>query len=317
MKMEITETKITEDITKYKTPIFNVYNLNDNYSFIHVDIEDNRKFMKEFCNYLLDHTNLLRYINNNIEIKFTSTKENMVQLYKRINLFIDDENIIEHTSDAEIKDILKSEGVFIREDEKKIEVRLSKIGRMGEYIFHLILTDFFKFDCIIPKISLTTDKNQSVFGIDELFLCKDKNMLLFGESKVTKKLEYGITLLKKSLSKYEQEIKEEYLLVLSNDNLKLKHFEDLFGNAHKVCVNFEDFVKKAGITKIGIPLFIAHGEDNDPQKILETLKRRIDRANLFGLETHYYVISLPILDKKQFVDYVTDELSKKLIELGK
>jgi len=306
---------LSSGIKKYKFSNFEVYVLEDNYSFFHIQISDKKEFMKNFAQYLLNYTNLLRYAKNSSNIDFKPTKENYVQLYRRLNLFVDDENIIEYTSDEEVKSILKHEGELIREEKEEIEIRLSKIGRMGEYIFHLILSDFFKFDCIIPKISLTTDKNQSVFGIDELFLCEDKKMILFGESKVTKNLSSGISLLKKSLEKYETEIRDEYLLVLLEENLKMKDFCTVFDNAHKVCITFDEFIKKAEIKSIGIPLFIAHGQEVDSEKILSSLKKRIERKTFFDIETKYYAISLPIIDKNKFVKYLTDEINKKLIEI--
>ena len=61
----------------------------------------------------------------------------------------------------------------------------------------------------------------SAFGIDTLFYDDKKSEILFGEAKFSKKLGNGVTLVNRSLKEYEQNIKEEYLLVLSNDNFKL------------------------------------------------------------------------------------------------
>ena len=80
------------------------------------------------------------------------------------------------------------------------------------------------------------------------------------------------------MKEYEQNIKEEYLLVLSNDNFKLNSsFLSRYKDAIDVCRTFEDFVKESNITSIVIPIFIAHGDGNKDK--VESFLDRLNRVN--------------------------------------
>ena len=118
----------------------------------------------------------------------------------------------------------------------------------------------------------------SAFGIDTLFYDDKKSEILFREAKFSKKLGNGVTLVNRSLKEYEQNIKEEYLLVLSNDNFKLNSsFLSRYKDAIDVCRTFEDFVKESNITSIVIPIFIAHGDGNKDK--VESFLDRLNRVN--------------------------------------
>ena len=174
------------------------------------------------------------------------------------------------------------------------------MGKIGEYIFSIILLEYFNMTCIIPKIALITDPNMSVFGIDTLFYDKQKKMLLFGESKFFSNINEGVSALKKSLINYEKQIEDEYCLVLSNiDNYKMPIIENNYINSIEECLTFSEFIKKEKITSIGVPLFILHGGKVEIEEILTEFDK-IERKSLFNLDTTYYCISLPILDKERF-----------------
>ena len=104
---------------------------------------------------------------------------------------------------------------------------------------------------------------------------------------------------------YEQNIKEEYLLVLSNENFNLNSsFLNKYKDTIEVCRTFEDFTKESNINSVIIPIFIAHGDGNK-----EKIEKFLDRLNsvnsnkMLGLETKYLLISLPVIDKEKFVDF--------------
>lgn len=108
-----------------------------------------------------------------------------------------------------------------------------------------------------------------------------------------------------SLKDYEQNIKEEYLLVLSNENFNLNSsFLNKYKEKIEICRTFEDFIKESNINSIVIPIFIAHGDGNK-----EKIEKFLDRLNsinsnkMLGLETKYLLISLPVIDKEKFVDF--------------
>jgi hypothetical protein len=202
---------------------FKIYNDQDKYSFLYANFDDENKFLTGLVSYIFDEENLLFYSELSTGLKFNPGKREYVQLYKNIQYFLNEElmklPIVD--LDEELEKILNEEYECSKDYNGKVLVGLDKIGKIGEYIFHLLLTRYFGYRCIIPKFRTITDRNMSAFGIDTLFYDDKKSEILFGEAKVSKKLVNGVTLVNSSLKEYEQNIKEEYLLVLSNDNFKL------------------------------------------------------------------------------------------------
>ncbi|MED1914444.1 Hachiman antiphage defense system protein HamA [Brevibacillus sp. DP1.3A] len=295
---------------KYKS--FEVHNIVDNYSFFHIEIKNEPLFLEGLIEFVLNEDNLLRYAKNKSAISFEPDRKNYVSLYRELEKFIDEENVDWVEIDLDLEDVLVDEYDKVKIKNGTKFIRLSKIGRIGEYIFHIFLSDYFNFNCIIPKVKLTTDRNMSVYGIDALFLDIANKMILFGESKVANTLDNGIALVKKSLKNYEKEIREEYSLVLSNSHLKLNGLEELFHGQTEVCLTFDEFLSQTETQNIGVPIFIAHGEETDPEVILHKLHQNIKRTRFFNLNTIYYVISLPIHNKRKFFSHLTNTISEKL-----
>lgn len=277
---------------------FIVYEEKNKYSIVHIKInEDN--FYELLFKYFFNEERLLKYIENKESICFTPTKKNYAKLYKNLKKFIDEENI------------LFDENKFYRELEKFIDItgkdktsllkfRKDKIGKIGEYIFSVILLEYFKMTCIIPKLTMITDPNMSVFGIDTLFYNKQNNMLLFGESKFYSDLNKGIAALNNSLLSYEKQIEDEYMLVLSNiDNYKMPIIENNYIESVEECFTFSEFVNRENIKSIGIPLFVMHGGKIKIDEILREFDK-IEKKQMFNLDTIYYCISLPILNREKF-----------------
>ena len=138
----------------------------------------------------------------------------------------------------------------------------------------------------------------SVYGIDSLFYSKPNDMLLFGESKFSVSIKNGVAMIKQSLGEYEKQIANEYEIVLCNRLYrdKLNIFSERYGELTETCINIEEFIRAAKIKNIGIPIFIAHGNELDENEIINELKK-IPRKNILGLNTVYYCISLPVVDK--------------------
>ncbi|HEM5251597.1 TPA: DUF1837 domain-containing protein, partial [Streptococcus suis] len=202
---------------------FKIYKKENKFSFLYADFEDETKFLTGLVSYIFDEKNLLLYSELNTGIEFTPGKKEYVKLYKNIQYFLDEElmKIPIVDLDDELGRILSEEYECLKDSDDKFLIKQDKIGKIGEYIFHLILTRYFGYRCIIPKFRVTTDRNMSAFGIDTLFFDDEKNEILFGEAKFSKKLKNGVSLVNRSLKDYEQNIKEEYLLVLSNENFNL------------------------------------------------------------------------------------------------
>lgn len=297
--------------------LFNVYSIENNFSFFHIKIGDTEQFYEEMFNYFFTEDKLIEYCENKKNIRFTPTRKQFAILYKHLKTYIDRENLIDIDIlklDEFIVSILNDERPLVIKDEKRM-IRTDKIGKIGEYTFCHLLSRFFNFDCIIPKVHLQTDYNMNVYGIDTLFYSEADNLLLFGESKLCKNLNNGLNLIKESLKEYENQISDEFDLILSNRMYKdkLNKFNDLYGDNAEICVNIKDFLEVAKIEKIGIPIFIAHGTEINNEEILEKLSQ-ISFPTLFGRETVYYAISLPIFNKDKFISVFTGMIRKKAEE---
>ncbi len=301
------------NIIKQGFDSFNVYSLKDCFSFFHIDVKQSATFYEKLFEYFFSEDKLIKYCENRKNIKFEPSVKNFATLFKHLKTYIDSEYL--EKSVAELDEILLpilKEEMELKTQDGKYVFRLDKIGKIGEYMFCCLLSDFFHFDCIIPKVHLQTDYNMSVYGIDTLFYSEKDHLLLFGESKLCININNGIGLINKSLSEYEKQLSDEFDLVLCNRCYKdkLNKFNEIFGDVSEICLNINDFIKKAAITKIGVPIFIAHGIEVEHKQILEKLSK-IKFKQFFGLETQYYSISLPIIDKNKLIAVFTNKIREK------
>lgn len=300
-------------VTNQQFNDFNVYSLNDSNIFIHINLTE-KSFYKSFVKYFWDESRLLRYAENKANLSFTPSKRNYITLYKHLGYYIDEYNLVKlpATIGQEVLKILADEYQLNDPGDGNLQVRLDKIGKIGEYLFCNLLSEYFKFNCIIPKVHLTTDFNMSIYGIDTLFYSTEKNMILLGESKLSKSLENGIGLINKSLKTYEQQIKDEFVLMLSNRFLKnnLGIFGEKYADAIELSLSIEEFITNASIKRIGIPIFIAHGIDTDIDEILKQMKS-IKQNTFLGIETQYIIISLPIVNKSKLISVLTQEIAER------
>lgn len=305
MNHKVEKEGATMEVTNFGE--FKIYNEENKYSFLYADFDDEDKFLRGLVSYIFDEENLLLYSKLSTGFKFEPGKREYVKLYKNISYFLNEEimKIPVVDLDEELERILDKEYECLKGDDGKVLVKQDKVGKIGEYIFHLLLTRYFGYKCIIPKFRTTTDRNMSAFGIDTLFYDDEKSEILFGESKFSKELSNGIKLVNHSLKYYEDNIKDEYLLVLSNDNFNLNTiFLDKYGEVIDVCSTFDDFIKESKINSVVIPIFIAHGDGNK-NKIEKFIKKlsKINNNKMLGLETKYILISLPIINKEKFCDF--------------
>lgn len=292
---------------------FEVYSCNECNSFIHINITNPKLFYSKMFEYFFDESRLLRYIENKASVSFKPTIANYVTLYKKLKIFIDKENHIDFPQniEQELMNVISAEHTVVDQGGIK-KIRLDKIGKIGEYIFSNILSEYFGYQCIIPKLNMLTDYNMSIFGIDTLFYSHESKLLLLGESKVSKSIKNGIALINKSLSSYQSQVDDEFELVLSQRWLKDKmgYFAEDFGDKLETSISMSDFVKKASVEKIAIPIFIAHGGTETTEKIFEELNK-IKKVTLYDLETTYIIISLPLIDKDDFVKAFTMAIAER------
>lgn len=301
------------DIIKQNFNDFEVFSYEDCKSFVHINITNPRLFYSKMFEYFFDESRLLRYIENKASVSFQPTTANFAALYKKLKIFIDKENDIQIPQNLEknLLDIVSAEHTIIEENGIK-KIRLDKIGKIGEYIFSNILSEYFGYQCIIPKLNMLTDYNMSIFGIDTLFYSHEKKLLLLGESKVSKSINNGISLINESLSSYQSQIDDEFELILSQRWLKDKmgYFAEDFGDKIEISMNMSDFIKKATVRNIGIPIFLAHGGSETTEQIFNELYK-IKKVNLYDIETTYIIISLPLIDKEEFAKAFTLAIAER------
>lgn len=304
-------------ISEEKFERFTVYRSGASNSFLYVNFSDPDSFMDVLSDYVLSEANLLNYANTMSSTVFTPTLVNYKKLYSTLETFLNsDLELLTFDNVSNIvRNTLGDEYTFINKDGETL-IQKDKIGKIGEYIFHILLSQYFKVNCIIPKFRCTTDRNMSVFGIDALFFDPVKRTIYFGESKVCKTIDNAITLVNRSFDDYESQISEEYKLVLSNNDVfnLSQAFQAAFERYTEVCISFEDFVKAASVSQIYVPAFIAHGNgknENTPADFLHKMNTKITRKSFFGLDTKYLFISLPIIDKGKMMDVIMRKVVKK------
>ncbi|KZL89406.1 Hachiman antiphage defense system protein HamA [Clostridium magnum] len=307
--------KSTVPIKKDRYDDFDVYSYSDRYSFIHIELKDTQKFYEKIFEYFFDQDRLIKYAEGKTGIKFSSTKRDYTTLFRHLKLYIDDYNEAKTISDLEedLKEILLDEDLIEDEGSGVFSIRLDKIGRMGEYFFSCLLSEYFRFDCIIPKVHLTSDPNMSVYGIDTMYYNSENDEILFGESKFSKSLSNGIGLINTSLKTYEQQMKDEFLCILSSRFLSsnLNIFTEKYGEYAEVCIDIYEFIQEAKIKSIGIPIFIAHGNEKKKEEIINQLSK-IKKINFWGIPTTYYCISLPVISKAKLVSTITVKIRERM-----
>ena len=164
---------------------FTVYKCDVASSFLYAHFDNPDLFMDGLSDYLLSESNLLNYANTLTPIEFTPTPAIYKKLYNTLGSFLNSELELLAFDDVsdEVCTALGEEYHFIDINGKTL-VQKDKIGKIGEYALHLLLTGYYKVHCIIPKFRCTTDRNMSVFGIDALFFNPNQRTIYFGESKV-------------------------------------------------------------------------------------------------------------------------------------
>lgn len=296
-------------ITVSKFEKFNVYSEEAELQFHYIAIRPS-SFYLELCEYLLDFEKLRAHACINLNLSEDLSLENLREIYDRLLQFADYEKIIDcAVIDKSIIAILDNEYMKVGSD-----LRKDKWGRIGEYIFNIILDSYLNLDCIIRKFALATSPNMSIFGIDTLHCSLENRRLYFGESKIVNSLSDGIELIKKSLSNYEAQISKEYFTITNKNFKRSNEFDRLFAISLQKCLSFEELIAEMKLQAISIPIFIAHGgEQITPTIVFEEL-RKITRKKLFSLDSEYIVISFPIFDKDELREAFLEVLKEKIEE---
>lgn len=286
---------------------FTVYHDTDAYQFQYITIEE-KSFYEDFSKYILDFSMIKKHANINLGIGEELSLQDYNNIYDRLLSFVDFERIYDITS-------LDDSIIVILDDEliKGTKFRKDKWGKIGEYIFNIILDSYFNLDCIIRKFTLNTSRNVSVYGIDTVHCSLKDKTLYFGESKMVDNIDNGVSLIKKSLNSYEAQISEEYYTIKNNSFVRSDAFLNIFGDDLNHCLNFSALIERTGINRIGIPIFISHGGKYETEEIFSKMKT-IKQVEMFGLDTTYYLISVPVISKEKFREAFVSIIREKIEE---
>lgn len=239
---------------------------------------------------------------------FDNNKKNAKLVYTSLKKFLEEEYDFECVGSTPLLN-----AIIIDEfgSGNKYALRNDKIGKIGEYFLSIIIENYFKFDCFIDKLTFVTSRNMPIYGIDTIHYSSSSNILFFGESKLTKTLENGVALINESLSKYEEQLKNEFELIITSEHKKYISFNEKIGKAIDEAFSVEEFIKLSEIESIGIPLFICHGGSITDEKIKSEFGKLSCKNTFCGLNTSYILLDLQISDKKEFIHYLAECLSEK------
>lgn len=297
-------------ITCSKYQDFDVYSELTEKQFRYIHITQ-PYFYDKLCKYLLSPEIINTHATININVEANLSIENYREIYDRLIQFIDFEKLfnINELLDPSIKSILDTELINFSAD-----LRKDKWGRIGEYIFNIILDTYFNLDCVIRKFALNTSPNMPVYGIDTVHCSLENKCLYFGESKFVSDISNGVALINKSLEQYEAQIGKEYFNISNTNFRRSPKFLSKFQKYLNLCYTFSEFISELKIETIGIPIFIAHAGNFNVSDVFKIL-RNIKKQSLFGLNTEYIVISFPVIDKEDFRKAFVAEANRQLEEI--
>ena len=298
-------------ITSQDFEKFTVYKENDAYQFCYITIKE-QNFYEDFASYILDFNMIKKHAAINLDATAEITLSDYNEILNRLTSFVDFEKIYDVAQlDSSIIEVLDKEYMSDGSD-----LRKDKWGRIGEYVFNIILDSYFNLDCIVRKFALNTSRNMPVYGIDTVHCSLENRIFYFGESKMVNSIDNGIALITKSLENYESQISSEYYTIKNNNFTRSTEFLQLFEDSLNRCLSFRELIDFIGITSIGIPVFISHGGSYDVDTIFKKMSK-LPNKTLFNIETKYFFISVPILNKEKFRDVFICVLREKIEECEK
>ena len=130
-------------ITKETFDKFTVYKESDLHQFCFVSIESST-FYEDFSSYILDFQMIKKHATINLDVDEELSLEDYNEIYNRLIHFVDFEKIINVAElEQPIIDILDDEL-----EKGSQDIRKDKWGRIGEYVFNIILDTYFNLDCM-------------------------------------------------------------------------------------------------------------------------------------------------------------------------
>ncbi len=245
---------------------------------------------ESICDLLLNYENLLFYASQKASCKtLKSLKEEIIRV-----------SLLGKLDDC-IDDILRALGWFPAES---INIDLDIFsGDVGELLMCILIDRLDISKTLISKVSLKTSPRVSAFQNDNVFYDLDRKILYFGESKFYTSLYQALHNAIASLKTHSKSFEElSYIrthtaaFIADNEETKTRLIEEL------------EYVRKEDVSISSITFVM--GED-------KYLKADIEHdLNLFASDfdsssipfCNCYVIVLPVLDKREFLQHLKDRI---------
>lgn len=172
-------------------------------------------------------------------------------------------------------------------------------GDIGEYLMAILVDKFLPIRTIVCKVSLKTSSSMPSFLNDGIFYDYKNKTLFFGEAKFYSKLEEAYQEARSSLQNHIDSFEElSYIrshdnLIISENNERRLELQETFET-----ISNKDVVIKQIAFLINDDIY----KKDDYVKFLNSRRR--------PLSSDVIIVVLPILSKKEFLDYFAKELKK-------
>lgn len=253
-------------------------------------IGDKTILYKAISDLLLSKENLFYYASQK---ESTKTLADTRKYIKRLI----EKNII----DTHINDVLTSIGW----EEDKIDINNTRFqGDLAEYLMCILMDRITNIDTIISKVSLKTSPRMSSYGNDNIYYDYENEILYYGESKFYDNVNSAIRNAKSSLKEHANA--EEFSYIRSHNSVIIA--ED--GNRReKIIEELEE--KELEDINVKSIFFIANDDiymKDDYEKAVLCVFKTLEEVKAKSAEI--IMIFLPILSKKEFLNYFKGRLNK-------
>lgn len=149
---------------------FNVVSIDEKATFLHVNLNNNDMFYRSFFEYFFDENRILKYAENKSSLTFSPSPKNYATLFKHLAYYIDEYNqkLLPENIEDEVMRILSDEYELNDDGAGHLCIRLDKIGKIGEYIFCNLLSEYYEDTFELKRRLITAwDKLQGISFISK------------------------------------------------------------------------------------------------------------------------------------------------------
>ena len=244
--------------------------------------KDKTILFNAICDILLNEKNLLYYATQK-----ESTKT-IVDTRKYVDSLIKNKSLI-----YAIDDIFNALGW-----NGNINIENTRFqGDLAEYLMSILLDKFTNVETLISKISFKTSPKMSVYGNDNVYYDYENDVLYFGESKFYQDAKEGLEAALESIDKHSTIEEISFVrdhtssFIAENGEKRIKVIEK-YENAYTDDLNIKNiiFIINQNICK----------KEEYEEMLIEYF---VDKESLHNKTEEIIMVFLPILSKKEFLNY--------------